>query len=515
MIFIIGSGPAGVACAKALLERDCAVTMLDVGVELEVSKRQILDGLKTDWDEKKLVSLKQTLNVKEPIKLNYNSNYPYAKLNEHISLIQDIATFCTPSLARGGLSNVWGAVVEEYTSENFFNWPISKTALTPYYEKIFKFLYRASSCDTEASSVASGNYYRHSAQAKKLLACWSTHRKALHQLGFEFGSAELAVKFNSQNDACIYCGACQHGCPKELIYSSAHTLNELIKHPKFTYIPHMYVERIKETSDGVTIFATRSNTKDNINFQGSQVFLACGTLMSTLIVLRSTAAYQQKIQFTDSTHFMLPALMRSRVTDVAHEKLFTLCQLFLRLNNSAISKQATCLQLYTYMDHYSQQMQQLFKGAYPLVARLMNPILDRLVVMQCFLDSQESHKFTMTLLNEQQIQLDAVPNPQVAVIVKRLIHFLMKNSQQLGIIPIKPMLKISKIGRSFHYGCSMPMRENPTGFATDVLGRPPTFKRLHVVDASVLPSIAAGSITPTIMANAYRIASECDIYEKT
>ena len=144
MIFIIGSGPAGVACAKALLERDCAVTMLDVGVELEVSKRQILDDLKINWDDKKLVSLKQTLNAKEPIKLSYNSDYPYAKLNENISLIQDIATFCTPSLARGGLSNVWGAVVEEYTSENFANWPISKTALAPYYEKIFKFLYRAS-----------------------------------------------------------------------------------------------------------------------------------------------------------------------------------------------------------------------------------------------------------------------------------------------------------------------------------------------------------------------------------
>jgi len=38
MRYIIGSGPAGVACASALLARGQKITMLDAGLELEPAK---------------------------------------------------------------------------------------------------------------------------------------------------------------------------------------------------------------------------------------------------------------------------------------------------------------------------------------------------------------------------------------------------------------------------------------------------------------------------------------------
>ena len=52
------------------------------------------------------------------------------------------------------------------------------------------------------------------------------------------------------------------------------------------------------------------------------------------------------------------------------------------------------------------------------------------------------------------------------------------------------------------------MRKKPTKFECDVLGRPTGWERVHAVDATVLPSIAATTITLTVMANAHRIASE-------
>jgi choline dehydrogenase-like flavoprotein len=39
---VIGSGPAGVACAKALLARGARVLMLDAGLELEADRTQIV-----------------------------------------------------------------------------------------------------------------------------------------------------------------------------------------------------------------------------------------------------------------------------------------------------------------------------------------------------------------------------------------------------------------------------------------------------------------------------------------
>jgi hypothetical protein len=52
------------------------------------------------------------------------------------------------------------------------------------------------------------------------------------------------------------------------------------------------------------------------------------------------------------------------------------------------------------------------------------------------------------------------------------------------------------------------MRQEPGEFETDILGRPFGWKRVHAVDATVLPTIPANTITSSVMANAHRIATE-------
>jgi choline dehydrogenase-like flavoprotein len=69
------------------------------------------------------------------------------------------------------------------------------------------------------------------------------------------------------------------------------------------------------------------------------------------------------------------------------------------------------------------------------------------------------------------------------------------------------MARPGAVGSSFHCGGTMPMRDAPRGLESDVLGRPAGFSRVHIVDASVLPTIPATTITFSVMANAHRIAS--------
>ena len=52
------------------------------------------------------------------------------------------------------------------------------------------------------------------------------------------------------------------------------------------------------------------------------------------------------------------------------------------------------------------------------------------------------------------------------------------------------------------------MRNTPGAGDSDLLGRPLGASRIHVVDASVLPSIPATTITFGVMANAHRIGQE-------
>jgi hypothetical protein len=85
---------------------------------------------------------------------------------------------------------------------------------------------------------------------------------------------------------------------------------------------------------------------------------------------------------------------------------------------------------------------------------------------------------------------------------------LCKQAWRLGAMPLPVMLKIAEPGRSFHSGGSFPMSQEPRGFQTDLLGRPPGCQRIHAVDATVFPSIPATTITFSAMANAHRIGSE-------
>ena len=63
-------------------------------------------------------------------------------------------------------------------------------------------------------------------------------------------------------------------------------------------------------------------------------------------------------------------------------------------------------------------------------------------------------------------------------------------------------------GASRHLGASLPMSAAPSGNQTDLLGRPIGLTRVHAVDASVLPSIPASTITYSAMANASRIVDQ-------
>jgi choline dehydrogenase-like flavoprotein len=74
-------------------------------------------------------------------------------------------------------------------------------------------------------------------------------------------------------------------------------------------------------------------------------------------------------------------------------------------------------------------------------------------------------------------------------------------------MPIATLMHVPKPGHNAHSGGSFPMRENPGELETDRLGRPKGFRKVHVVDASIFPSMPATTVVLALMANAHRIAS--------
>src|ERR1700722_12985079 len=136
---IIGSGPAGIACAKALLARGANVLMLDAGIELENDRAKIVRELSeekfADWNHHQLAAIQSDIAADAkgvPLKLLFGSDFPYRETEEKIPW-RNHGTGLKPSLALGGLSNVWGAAMLPYCDDDIADWPIKNSELAPHY----------------------------------------------------------------------------------------------------------------------------------------------------------------------------------------------------------------------------------------------------------------------------------------------------------------------------------------------------------------------------------------------
>ncbi|MEJ0088398.1 MAG: GMC oxidoreductase [Limisphaerales bacterium] len=515
---VIGSGPAGVACAKALLARGASVLMLDAGIELEPDRAHIVQQcaeVKPDtWDQNQLAMLKGGLAADAggvELKLVFGSDFPYRE-TEKIPW-RGSGVGLKPSLALGGLSNVWGAAMLPYRDDDIADWPVKNAELAQHYRAVTAFTNLAAQHDEleELFPLHCENpgELQPSRQASLLLGNLKRHRDALHKRGWHFGRARVAIraKQNGQNEGCVYCGLCMQGCPYGYIYNAADTVRELRAEKNFTYQRDVIVTLVRKNSEKVFITGFHRETRAPLAFEVDRVYLAAGVIPTAQILLRSEAAYDQPLTLRDSQYFLFPLLLARRTRDVQAEALYTLSQLFIELNQPHISRRGVHLQLYSYSDIIGQALR---KSLGPLKF-LAGALEERMVIVQGFLHSDDSGTMAMTLKRDGQkdfLQLDAQPNPEARATVKKVLRELLSQTRRLGGVVVPPMLKLAEPGRSFHCGGSLPMRSSPKRFETDFLGRPHGWSRVHVVDASVLPSIPATTITFSVMANAHRIGWE-------
>lgn len=510
MIYVIGSGPSGVACATALIQKGLKVTMLDVGNELEKDKKSDLERVKKVYLLNQKISHphKSTLG-KDLQKRVFNSDFAFSGVDEYIKFQSSGGVTCLSSFAKGGLSNTWGAGVEKFPENEFKTWPIKYSQIVTYYDQIYNLIKPVTAHKFEYGNVNSSSGFQLSRQARHLLNNLVTNREKLDSLGLDFGASILATNFSD----CAYCGNCQHGCPLDLIYSASHTLETLKKHTGFTYIKNIMVNRVRESGTEVEIFTKNIKSLELKVYKATRIYIACGAAVSTLIAAKSMNFTNKKIKFKDSSHITIPSLMFKRFNGTHKEALHTLFQLYLKIDSSQICKYPIHFSIYTYMDFYEQKITSFKAGK--LLLPILRIILDRLIILKIHLNSSCSHGFTMTALDQAHLaaKLVAVKNMEVNQVKKRILKFLYIKSWLLGFIPIFFLSKTSDIARSFHYGGSFPMSETSTEQTSDIYGRPFGLKKVHLVDSSIFPTIPAGSITATIMANAFRISDSFENYQ--
>jgi choline dehydrogenase-like flavoprotein len=525
MHYVVGSGPSGVACAQALLDKGLSVTLLDAGIKLEASKTQLVQKLSatppSGWDSESTAALKGGMAPasKGPLqKLLFGSDFPYRDAYTHVPASYE-GVGLRPSFALGGLSNVWGAALMPYADSDLREWPISAAQLAPHYSAVLNIT--GISAREDNLNAAFPLYTKEfgqlnlSRQSRSLLEHMEKHETSLKKQGIHFGTARVAIRAQKPHSqsGCVHCGMCMYGCPYGYIYNSTSTVRELQRNNRFTYQPDTVIHRIVEHPHHVGIQARNRISGQETLIEANRVYLAAGTIPTTRLLLDSRGCYNRTLKIQDSQYFLIPLLLPKRARDVQKEALYALSQLFIEIFDDRISPNPVHLQVYSYNELIGAEMRKSlarFGLNFNCLARRLD---QRMLIVQGFLHSNLSSSMNATLTagtngTASRLVLEPDINPSTRKSVGKVISKLLHNTLPLGALPLTPMLEIGEPGRSFHSGGSFPMRQQPGEFATDILGRPFGWKRVHAVDATVLPTIPANTITLSVMANAHRIATE-------
>ncbi len=527
MVYVVGSGPSGISAAYALVKKGLNVTLLDAGIDLELSRRTLINELKSrrkeDWDAASVAALKENVDSTirgMPLKRAYGSDFPYRGHDAYLSIDSD-GVDTSPSLAVGGFSNVWGAAVLPFAQRDLSDWPISLADLAPHYSAVLEFMALAAQEDDLARTFPLYSRNHHplppSKQAVALMGDLERHKNDLTSAGVEFGYSRLAVRSFPTTDGpeCVHCGLCLYGCPLGAIYNASETLARLAGEPNFTYHSDVIVRKLSESRGRVLIAARTRTSQADLAFEASRVYLGCGPLSTTAILLNSLEAFDEPVQLKSSEYFLLPLIRYKRIKHVEDEELFTLSQIFVEVFDRSLGAHTIHLQIYAYNDLMAGAIRRVLGRSRTILGGAVEHLLGRLLIIQGYLHSDLSRAIRVTLRRGEpgaasRLVLQADGSARSGEIIGKLVSKLFRLRGCFEALPIRPLLRIGKAGRSFHTGGSFPMTWTPSAFQSDRLGRPHGFERVHIVDSSTFPSIPATTITLSIMANAHRIASAHD-----
>lgn len=517
---IVGSGPAAVGAALALSSAGVVPTVVDIGTRLETVNQLALDRLRRggpeEWraEDVSVVAAQPVESIVDglPEKRAYGSNFVFRDVGQLDGIrAEGGAHRSVVSGAYGGFSNVWGSQLMPFTADTLADWPGGACEMRRHYTAILDEVPLAGRADDLSQSfplfVEPRPLPLQAERTAMVLERYDRRREAIQARGITVGHARLAMSPSS----CVRCGLCMTGCPYGLIYSASHSMDRLRARGAVRYLPHMLALRIEEDRGRPRLKVRDLRSNRILVLESERIFVACGALGTTRLVASSLGLFGRTLQAQESAQFTVPVLSLRGTSDPRRGPRFTLNQFNMVMHCGDNQRDLVQMHFYTHNDAVTEALPGLLR-----VHRLEVPrreVLKRLTVGIGYLPSWASPALAIRFEEAGDQALAGMVltrerfDWRMSSMLRRVKQQMRSVASDLDLWPLFRLAIYAAGGKTYHFGGTFPYGIGPQELQTDEVGRLAPFANVHLVDASVFPSVPATTFTFTIMANAHRVAS--------
>lgn len=509
-VIVIGSGPAGVHAAQALLEQGIKVTMVDGG---EVAPRILTEPV-TSWAHMRKTKpdqwrwfLGEDLSAipVEGLKgglgggmTSGNRKFSTARTEEALPLKSpDVPLVQT--LAEGGLGAVWGATSAYLSDVMLEHMGLPASDMQEHYRIVTKRIGVSGPPSVYGTQPALP--LDHHAEAMQ--GAYEKNKTWWEQSGMRLAQPHAAVLTENLGDrqASGTLDMDYYSDAGKSVYRPQWTLEQLKKNPLFTYQPHMLVEAIRERDDGVVIegrsLATWSQGRTHI-VHGTHAVLCAGAV-NTARVLLASVEKTDPAPFVAKSHAFIAGIRIKALGSSGPDHRTSLCQLV--MEDAPYTPSSFCAQLYSYRSLLLFRLMSSLPLPAPLslkAAALLSPGLVIADVRFATPKPNAALQWKGDMLHVHSLETEESLDEAEDTLTR-----VRAGLRKSGVMPVKTMML--PVGSSSHYGSSVPVDGSALGCDTN--GKVHGMNRTFVADASMFKTLPAHPHTLTIMANANRIGT--------
>jgi choline dehydrogenase-like flavoprotein len=421
------------------------------------------------------------------------------------------------SLARGGLSNAWGAACYPWRPADFADWPIAAADLQLHYARVAEWLGLDQPKDALARVYplfgphAADGARNPGSIVERLLERWREHEAELATAGLTPGRARLAVRMAGTGEgACVGCGLCFYGCAFDAIWHAGKQLSVLERESGLRYRPGHLVLGFAEDGGGVQVHGQALGAPFADRYDA--LVLAAGVLSSLRIAADAQGLHGRATPLLDNELFLAPFFALGERPARHFRTRFTLGEAVLAVEAGVVSPRPLHLQFYSFHEFFLAELGDALRALPGFLQAVAWSVLARLTIGFVYLPGQDSTEASARVLavaggGPGRVRIETRSRAESRTILRALLAHLSRLRRPLGLWPVPGLVKNTPFGFGGHLAGALPMRESPGPLETDPEGRLSGTRRVFVVDSAVFPSLPAQNLTFTVMANARRVAA--------